>query len=227
MGECEGKCMKDRMQRNGLNCILIEAEDGGSMLMIATVEALEGEDVRMVDEKSALIHSAALILDKTNMIGDDGRSGDLHATDIGRIASHDYVLHASMSVYKEHLRWTREAIDLFRLFSLSHEFRQLSIGQEERLGLRRLLETVRIPVREGADEPAAKVNALLQAHISRLGLEGFAMIADMTYVTQSAGRIWRAIHEMCLQHGWTRVARKTLDICKMVQDRQWLSMTPL
>ena len=80
-----------------------------------------------------------------------------------------------------------------------------------------MLERVPIPVKEGADEPAAKVNALLQAHISQLALEGFAMIADMIYVTQSAGRIWRAIYEMCLHFGWARVARKALDICKMVR----------
>ena len=182
---------------------------------------------RLVDKKSALIHSAALILDKANMIRYDRRSGDLHATNLGRIASHHYVSHASMSVYNEHLRSTMEEIDLFRVFSLSHEFRHLPIRQEERLELTRLLERVPIPVKEGADEPVAKVNALLQAHISRLALEGFAMMADMIYVTQSAGRIWRAIHEMCVHHGWARVARKALDICKMVQHRQWLSMTPL
>ena len=53
------------------------------------------------------------------------------------------------------------------------------------------------------------------------------MIADMIYVTQSAGRIWRAIYEICLHFGWARVARKVLNICKMVEHRQWLSMTPL
>ena len=39
--------------------------------MISTIEALEVEDVKTFDGKSVLIHSAALILDKTCMIGDD------------------------------------------------------------------------------------------------------------------------------------------------------------
>ena len=39
--------------------------------MISKIEGLEGEDEKMVDEKSVLIHSSALILDKTCMIGDD------------------------------------------------------------------------------------------------------------------------------------------------------------
>ena len=79
---------------------------------------------------------------------------------------------------------------------------------------------IAIAGKEGGDEPAAKVNALLQAHMSRLGLEGCARMADMTHVTQSAGRMWRVIDEVCVQHGWARVARKTLDICKMVQHRR-------
>jgi len=32
------------------------------------------------------------------------------------------------------------------------------------------------------------VNILLQAYISQLKLEGFALMADMVYVTQSAAR---------------------------------------
>ena len=125
--------MKEGVQVNRLNGLVVEAEDMVCMLMIPTVDALDGEDVSMVDERRAWIHSAALILDKANVIGDDGRSGDVHATDIGRIASHQYVSHASMSVYDEHLCCTREEIDWFRLSSLSHEFRQLRICQEERL----------------------------------------------------------------------------------------------
>ena len=39
----------------------------------------------------------------------------------------------------------------------------------------RLLERVLIPVKEGEDESVAKINALLQTHISGLALEGFAL----------------------------------------------------
>jgi pre-mRNA-splicing helicase BRR2 len=70
-----------------------------------------------------------------------------------------------------------------------------------------LLERVPIPVKEGVEEPAAKINVLLQAYISQLKLEGklmlhigrlstshspllpgFALVADMVFVQQSAGR---------------------------------------
>ena len=43
-------------------------------------------------------------------------------------------------------------------------------------------------MKESIEEPSAKVNVLLQSYISQLKLEGFALMADMVYVTQSAGR---------------------------------------
>lgn len=46
------------------------------------------------------------------------------------------------------------------------------------------------------EEPSAKVNVLLQAYISQLKLEGFALMSDMVYVTQSAARLMRAIFEI-------------------------------
>jgi pre-mRNA-splicing helicase BRR2 len=66
------------------------------------------------------------------------------------------------------------------------------------------LERVPIPIKEGIEEPSAKVgkqlsvllviyhsnllylqiNVLLQAYISQLKLEGFALVSDMVYVTQ-------------------------------------------
>jgi hypothetical protein len=42
----------------------------------------------------------------------------------------------------------------------------------EKLELAKLLERVPIPVKETVEDPAAKINVLLQAYISRLKLDG-------------------------------------------------------
>lgn len=84
-----------------------------------------------------------------------------------------------------------------------------------------------IPVKEGVDDPSAKINVLLQAYISNLKLDGFALVSDMVYVTQSAGRILRAIFEICLKRGWAALTHKALALCQMVEKRMWGSMTPL
>lgn len=174
-----------------------------------------------------LIHSAATILDKCNLIKYDKKSGRFQVTELGRIASHFYVTHHSMATYNQHLRPMMSHIELFRVFALSDEFKYIPVREEEKMELAKLLERVPIPVKESLEEPTAKINVLLQSYISRLKLEGFALVSDMVYVTQSAGRILRAMFEICLKRGWAQLTKKALDMCKMVEKRSWLSMSPL
>ena len=62
--------------------------------------------------------------------------------------------------------------------------------------------TVPIPIKGSADDYTTKINILLQAYISRLKLDGFALNSDMIYVVQSATRIVRAIFEIALKRDW-------------------------
>jgi hypothetical protein len=56
---------------------------------------------------------------------------------------------------------------------------------------------------------------LTQAYISRLPLKGFALAADMVYVRQSAARLFRALFDLSLKRGWSRLAQKILNWCHM------------
>ena len=89
------------------------------------------------------------------------------------------------------------------------------------------MERVPIPIKESVEESSAKISILLQAYISQLKLEGFALMADMVYVTQSAGRLIRAIFEIVLSRGWAQLADKCLSLAKMIDRRMWQSMCPL
>uniref|UniRef100_A0A665VBH0 U5 small nuclear ribonucleoprotein 200 kDa helicase n=1 Tax=Echeneis naucrates TaxID=173247 RepID=A0A665VBH0_ECHNA len=174
-----------------------------------------------------LVHTAANVLDKNSLIKYDKRSGSFQVTDLGRIASHFYITHDSIQTYNQLLKPTLSEIELFRVFSLSSEFRNITVREEEKLELQKLLERVPIPVKESIEEPSAKINVLLQAYISQLKLEGFALMADMVYVTQSAGRLMRAIFEIVLNRGWAQLTDKTMNLCKMIDKRMWQSMSPL
>ncbi|KAI9462917.1 Sec63-domain-containing protein [Lactarius psammicola] len=185
------------------------------------------DDPGLVQKRADIIHSAAAILEKCNLIKYERASGRFQSTELGRIASHYYVTHNSMSVYNQHLRPTMSQLELFRVFALSNEFKLIPVRQEEKLELGKMLERVPIPIKESVEEPAAKINVLLQAYISQLKLEGFALVADMVFVQQSAGRVLRAIYEICLKRGWAVPTRAALDMCKMVEKRMWSSMTPL
>lgn len=173
------------------------------------------------------MHTAAVTLEKTGLIRYDRKSGVMQSTELGRIASHFYIAYNSMATYNQHLKPNMSIIDFFRVFALSNEFKLIPVRQEEKLELSKLLERVPIPVKESVDESTAKVNVLLQAYISGLKLDGFTIVADMVFVQQSAGRIMRAIFEMCLKRGWAAPTKTALDICKMIERRMWKSMSPL
>lgn len=184
-------------------------------------------DDALEQKRVDLIHSAAAVLEKAGLVKYEKKTGRLQSTELGRISSHYYIGHNSMLTYSQHLQPSITTIELFRIFALSDEFKYIPVRQDEKLELGKLLGRVPVPVKETIDEPHAKINVLLQAYISRLKLEGLALMADMVYVTQSAGRIIRAIFEICLKKGWASVAKTALDLCKMAEKRMWPTMSPL
>ncbi|KYK55420.1 hypothetical protein DCS_07383 [Drechmeria coniospora] len=188
----------------------------------------EYEDDGALEQKRVdLIHSAATVLRQSNLIKYDEKSGRLQSTELGKVASHYYITHGSMNTYNSLIEPSTSTIELFRVFALSAEFKYIPVRQDEKLELAKLLGRVPIPVKETIEESHAKINVLLQAYISRLKLDGLALMADMVYVTQSAGRILRAIFEIAMKKGWAHVAKTALDLCKMAEKRMWPTMSPL
>ncbi|XP_061385193.1 U5 small nuclear ribonucleoprotein 200 kDa helicase [Danaus plexippus] len=185
------------------------------------------DDALLELHRADLVHTAASLLDKAGLIKYERKSGHFQATELGRIASHYYCTYETMQNYNQLLKPTLAEIELFRVFSLSAEFKHITVRDEEKLELHKLMERVPIPIKESIEEPSAKINVLLQAYISQLKLEGFALMADMVYVTQSASRLLRAIFEIVLHRGWAQLVDKTLALCKMVDKRMWQSMSPL
>ena len=185
------------------------------------------DDETLEQKRVDLIHSAALVLEKASLVKYDKKTGRVQATDLGRISSHYYITHNSMLTYNMHIQPSVSPIELFRVFALSDEFKYIPVRQDEKLELAKLLQRVPIPVKETIDEPQCKINVLLQAYVSRLKLDGLALMADLVYVTQSAGRILRAMFEIALKKGWAGVAKDALNLCKMAEKRMWPTMTPL
>ncbi|KAL1662116.1 Sec63 Brl domain-containing protein [Schizophyllum commune] len=186
------------------------------------------DDVGLVQKRADIVHSAATLLEKSQLLKYERATGRFHSTELGRIASYFYVTHNSMLVYNKHLRPTMSTIELFRVFALSNEFKLIPVRQEEKIELAKLLERVPIPVKESVEEPAAKINVLLQAYISRLKLDGLLHANFEGYIAHVALRLRPGCrHGICLKRGWAVPAKACLDLCKMVEKRMWGSMTPL
>ncbi|KAJ2390085.1 Pre-mRNA splicing [Coemansia sp. RSA 2611] len=182
-------------------------------------------DPGLVSRRLALAHAAFIALERASLIRYERRSGRVRATDLGRVAAQYYVDHGSMAAYQNELRADAGDIDLLRAFAASREFRLMPVRADERVELARLTERVPVPVR--GHDAGAKVAVLLQAHVARLGLAGLALAADMAYVTQSAGRIFRALFELCVRRGWARAARRAHAWSLQVERRMWLAASPL
>jgi pre-mRNA-splicing helicase BRR2 len=90
------------------------------------VDYLEDDPI-LAQKRADIVHSAAVLLEKCNLIKYDRPSGRFQSTELGRIASHYYVAHASMSTYNQHLKPTMSTIELFRVFALSNEFRLIPV----------------------------------------------------------------------------------------------------
>ncbi|CAH8536125.1 hypothetical protein MS3_00004841 [Schistosoma haematobium] len=187
----------------------------------------EKDDPWLEQYRRDLVHTAAIELERSQLIRYDRRSGCLQSTELGRIASHYYLTHTTVLSYNKLLRPGLGEIELFRVFAASSEFKHMTVRQEERFELAKLLERVPIPIKESPEEPSAKINCLLQAYISGLKLEGFSLMSDMVYITQSAGRLVRAIFEIVLHRGWAELADNALTLAKMIERRMWESMCPL
>jgi len=198
-----------------------------SLYGIVNPEQALKEDPTLKRRRMDLAHTAAAMLEKSHLIRYDRKVGTLQATPLGRVASQFYISHTSMAVYSRHMRPNMSDIELLRLFSMSGEFKHITVREEEKLELSKLAGKVPIPVKESPSEPLAKVNILLQAYISRLRLDGFALMADMAFVQQSGARIMRALFEIASKRKWAALARLSLNFANMVTYRVWRSQSPL
>jgi pre-mRNA-splicing helicase BRR2 len=185
------------------------------------------KDSKLIQRRVDLVHAALSVLEKNGLVKYDRKSGQIQGTILGRVASHYYLRTESIAIYNSELKANMSDIDLIRLFSLSMEFKYIPVREEEKVELSKLVELVPIPIKGGAEDSTSKINVLLQAYVSRLSLEGFALMSDMVFVTQNAGRLFRALFEICIRRGWSSVARKCLTWCKCIELRMWPIQTQL
>jgi len=88
------------------------------------------DDPHLVQKRADIVHTAAALLEKCQLIKYERTSGRFLSTELGRIASYYYVTHASMQTYNQHLKPTMNIIELFRVFALSNEFKLIPVRQD-------------------------------------------------------------------------------------------------
>ncbi|KAI5963826.1 brr2 [Candida pseudojiufengensis] len=172
-----------------------------------------------------LIHAAFTVLFQHGLILCE--KDKVSPTQLGKIASYHYISYETISKYNNLLKSWHTESDVIRVFSHSDEFQFIPVRREERIEINKLMEQCPIPIKELPTEPLAKVNILLQTYISRLSLEGYALVSDMIYIKQSADRLLHALYEIAINKKWSSLAKIILNLSKMVKNRLWISDSPL
>ena len=184
-------------------------------------EALQ-DDPSLAGHRRTLIVNAARQLDATKMVRFDERSGIFYPTEMGRVASHYYITHSSIEVFNEYLSQHMSEADVFAMLSLSAEFKNVAVREEELPELTTLMRKFCAhSVRAGVENRHGKVNVLLQTYIGRGRPSSFSLCADLNYIAQNAGRIARSVFEIVQRRGWSSLCILMLDIATAIERRLW------
>ncbi|KAI8920167.1 Sec63 Brl domain-containing protein [Powellomyces hirtus] len=185
------------------------------------------EDPTLAKRRRDLIESAAKVLSKAQMIQFDETLGYLVPKDLGRTSSSFYIQTASVEIFNAMMRPRMTEADVLGMLSMSTEFENIKVREEEVQELKGLEEACVCAVKGGTDTNYGKTNILLQSYILRAHIEDFALVSDTAYVAQNGSRILRALFQIALSRNWGPVSSVILSICKSVDKRMWSFEHPL
>ena len=185
------------------------------------------EDPALEARRRHWITSAARTLAEHQMATFDADSGTLTPTNVGRIAARFYLGYPSVGTFLGKLRNGLREADALDLMSRAADFEQVPLRETEERELASLQDRIPCEVPDGTKTAKGKVNILLQAHISNLFIEDFALVADGRYVSANAGRVLRALFELALDRALASAAFALLNLAKAVEARVWPFEHPL
>lgn len=184
-------------------------------------------DPSLAGIRSTLISCAAKDLEEARMCYYDRDTGELEATDLGRIASHFYINYSTITRYNEIISDNMAISDLLGLIGEAQEFQQIKYREEESKDLDKLKRACPLPIAGGVlENTKGKVSCLLQAYISKSFVESHSLISDLMYIAQNATRIGRGMFEYSIKRGWSTTTYNLLKLCKMLEQQFWDNLSP-
>ncbi|KAI0068945.1 Sec63-domain-containing protein [Artomyces pyxidatus] len=196
------------------------------------------DDPTLGNKRKRLVLTAARFLVEARMISFDENTGAFTIADLGRLAAKYYIRYKSIIIFNKEFKLKMSEADVLNMLSKSTEFDQIQVRENEMVELKSLLDVIPcdvkvFDVKDGSDDATVqldsqdKVNILLQGYISEMRVEDFALVSDMGYVAQNAGRIVRALLEIAISCKWANASAVLMGMSKAIEKRMWPFSHPL
>lgn len=185
------------------------------------------EDPQLGSRRLTEITMAAKYLVMCKMMEFDSNTGQFTITELGRIAAKYYISYKTIEIFNVKLKSQMSEADILAVFAQGTDFEQIIPRENEVQELKSLETKVPCQIVGAHETSSGKTNLLLQAYISRLYVEDFALVSDTGYISQNAGRIMRALLEIALSNRWAITSTALLGLTKAVEKRLWPFDHPL
>jgi activating signal cointegrator complex subunit 3 len=196
------------------------------------------KDHTLATFRSDIVQKSIDALMSAGLVSTENDLLQLEPTDWGIVACRFYISYQTIHVFRELLHPDASISELIHCISLSSEFEQIALREEEIPDLEILYSEAcpyefplsrqrssRSRLEDHSEywlsNAAGKVYVLLQSYVSSAPMKNFALLSDMRYIEESATRLFRAIFEISVRLGWSSVARRANDLARAVERRVW------
>ena len=172
------------------------------------------------DHLSELVESTLADLETSKVIAVE-EDFELEPLNLGMIAAYYYVAYTTIELFAASLAAKTKLKGLVEILSAASEYDDIPVRPGEEKVVEKTLAHAPLAVdRPRYTDPHTKVNALLQAHLSR-GALGADLSADAAAVVAAAPRLLQSMVDVISSSGWLTPALATMELSQMVTQALW------
>jgi len=172
------------------------------------------------DHLSDLVESILSDLEESGLIAIENEF-DLEAMNLGMIAAYYCVKYTTVEIFAASLGPKTKLKGLMEILSAASEYDNLLVRPGEELSVQKLLAHAPLSVEKPRyADSHTKVNALLQAHISRAHLNPDFRF-DAKQAVAAAPKLLQAMVDVISSSGWLNPALATMELSQMITQSLW------